>query len=95
LSNKQYIRNAFTLRADVNKWINEEVDEITTIKNTYIYNKNYLGEIRFITNGIASNNPCKTKINLSGELEVSYNYSIQYPTVIGGWYNVMDSISLL
>ena len=79
------------LRADVNKWINEET-ELTNVVNTYIYNKNYLGEIKFMTKGLSENNTCKTRINLLGELEVFYNYSLLYPTVLGGWYDVMDSI---
>ncbi len=40
------------LRADVNKWINEENELSTTvppvnITHTYIYNSNFYGEIRF------------------------------------------------
>ena len=56
------------LRYDVNKWINEEI-ELTSIINTYIYNKNYLGEIKFLT--------FKLKINYITELDSTlffFNY---------------------
>lgn len=79
------------LRYDVNKWINEKT-ELSSVINTYIYNKNYLGEIIFLTKGLSQVNTVKTKINLQGEIEILYIFNIMYPSVLGGWYNVMDSI---
>ena len=89
------------LRTDVNKWINEEIEHNilppVDIKHTYIYNSNLLGEIRFTTKGtpqyvLNENRNYIIKISENGGLYLYYNYQFQYPTVLGGWYNVMDSI---
>jgi hypothetical protein len=89
------------LRYDVNKWINEQIEPtiIPTVNltHTYIYNSNASGEIRFITKNTPiyyenDNKQYITRITGSGELECFYKYTIAYPTVLGGWYGVMDSL---
>ena len=90
------------LRYDVNKWINEEVEHLTIpvpvdLTHTYIYNSNILGEIRFTTKGTPKyvsneNKNYIIRIKENGAFELFYSYSFQYPTVLGGWYNIMDSI---
>ncbi len=32
------------------------------------------------------------RIKENGAFELYYQYSLLYPTVLGGWYNIMDSI---
>jgi len=90
------------LRTDVNKWVNEEIElSLTTpsinLTHTYIYNSNILGEIRFVTEGTPKyvtndNNNYTIKIKENGRLAIFYQFSILYPTVLGGWYDIMDSI---
>jgi hypothetical protein len=89
------------LRHDVNKWINEEIEHITipdtNLTHTCIYNSNLLGEIRFITKGMPQyltneNKNYIIRIKENGAFELFYQYNLQYPTVLGGWYNIMSSI---
>ena len=90
------------LRYDVNKWINEEVEHITLpfpvdLTHTYIYNSNILGEIRFTTKGTPKylsndNKNYIIRIKENGAFELYYQFNLLYPTVLGGWYNIMDSI---
>jgi hypothetical protein len=89
------------LRHDVNKWINEEIEHITIpdayLTHTCIYNSNLLGEIRFITKGMPQyltneNKNYIIRIKENGAFELYYQYNLQYPTVLGGWYNIMSSI---
>lgn len=95
-NNIQYTNN---LRTDINKLINEETKTILNInyKHTYIYNSNILGEIRFVTQGtpkyaLNDDNNYTIKIQENGQLYIYYNYDFGYPTVLGGWYNVMDAL---
>jgi hypothetical protein len=67
------------------------------LTHTYIYNSNILGEIRFVTEGTPKyvtndNNNYTIKIKENGRLAIFYQFSILYPTVLGGWYDIMDSI---
>jgi hypothetical protein len=90
-----------SLRHDVNKWINEEIEHITIpdayLTHTCIYNSNLLGEIRFITKGMPQyltneNKNYIIRIKENGAFELFYQYNLQYPSVLGGWYNIMSSI---
>lgn len=102
LTSNNNINFTNALRYDVNKWINEEVEHITIpvsidLIHTYIYNSNLVGEIRFVTKGTPQyafndNKNYIIRIKENGALELYYNYTPQYPTVLGGWYNVMNSI---
>ena len=89
------------LRRDVNKWINEQIEPsslpFVNLTHTYIYNSNLLGEIRFVTKGMPSyltneNKNYIIRIKENGAFELYYQYSLLYPSVLGGWYNIMDSI---
>ncbi len=89
------------LRHDVNKWINEETEPTiipsVNLTHTYIYSSNLLGEIRFSTKGTPQyisneNKKYIIRIKENGAFELYYQYSLLYPTVLGGWYNIMDSI---
>jgi hypothetical protein len=89
------------LRHDVNKWINEQLEPSlipsVNLTHTYIYNSNLLGEIRFVTKGMPSyitneNKNYIIRIKENGAFELYYQYSFIYPTVLGGWYNIMNSI---
>ena len=92
----------YILRYDVNKWINEEIEHITlpvetNLTNTYIYNSNLSGEIRFVTKGTPKyitneNKNYITRIKENGAFELYYQSNLIYPTVLGGWYIIMDSI---
>jgi len=76
------------------------VDKETDVEgktHTYINNCNILGEIRFTTlncTEYAYNNNAKylARIREDGQLQLYYNYTLQFPTVLGGWYGVMESI---
>ena len=79
--------------------INQQIKQINGVNynHTYIINSNILGEIRFITLGtpiytLNDNNNFITRILENGQLQCYYNYSFTHPTVLGGWYNVMDGI---
>ena len=90
------------LRYDVNKWIGEEIEHVSLPTpndkvHTYIYNSNILGEIRFVTKGTPDyifndHNKYTIKIKENGRLAIYYEYDIGYPTVVRGWYDIMDSI---
>ncbi len=56
-----------------------------------------MGEIRFITKGMPQyltneNKNYIIRIKENGAFELYYQYNLQYPTVLGGWYNIMSSI---
>ena len=69
----------------------------TNLTNTYIYNSNLSGEIRFVTKGTPKyitneNKNYITRIKENGAFELYYQSNLIYPTVLGGWYIIMDSI---
>jgi hypothetical protein len=90
------------LRHDVNKWINEEVEHITSpiptdIIHTYIYNSNISGEIRFKNKinvdlgDLAGFPDYKVKISVDGKLRLFYTYNpIINATWMTGWIEPMD-----
>jgi hypothetical protein len=94
------------LRHDVNKWINEEVEHITLpietdIINTYVYNSNIAGEIRFKNRAkdadlshlmFPSGTPdYKVKISVDGKLRLYYIYNpVINATWMSGWIEPMD-----
>jgi hypothetical protein len=90
------------LRYDVNKWINEQIENISLpqpidLIHTYIYSSNLLGEIRFVTKGTPdyvfnSHNNYIIKIKENGRLAIYYEYDLLFPTVLSGWYDIMDGI---
>ena len=90
------------LRYDVNKWINEQIEHVSLpqpidLIHTYIYSSNLLGEIRFVTKGTPdyvfnSHNNYIIKIKENGRLAIYYEYDLLFPTVLRGWYDIMDGI---
>ena len=81
----------------INEQIEPTIIPTVNLTHTYIYNSNLLGEIRFVTKGtpqyaLNENKNYITRIKENGNLEIYYNYSFTYPTVLGGWYNIMDGI---
>jgi hypothetical protein len=77
------------------KLINEKITD--NIINTYIYSSNTLGEIRFVTKGtpihaLNNNNNYIIKIKENGRLAIYYNFDFAFPTVLGGWYDIMDGV---
>jgi len=78
------------LRYDVNKWINEQADEIIpglNITNTYISNSNIGGYIKFWTK---DSEKVYTRINQDGKLQIYHDYEITRPTLNTKWYQVED-----
>jgi hypothetical protein len=91
------------LRFDVNKWINEEIEISTPINktNTYIYNSNLAGEIRFYTEStkyfppqiLTDDLPYRTKIGVDGKLYVYYTYDSSISaTLTTSWIDVGNTL---
>jgi hypothetical protein len=76
------------------KTIDENITTPTqiTLKHTNITNSNIQGRIDFTTRYNTNDYRNVTRIKENGEIECYYEYSVVYPTVLGGWYGVMDSI---
>jgi hypothetical protein len=98
------------LRSNVNKWINEEVEHITTPTvidktHTYIYNSNLSGEIRFFCKStplfppqIPGDYPAhRVKIDADGKLKLYYTYdSTINLTWLNGWVDIVNlAVSLV
>jgi hypothetical protein len=98
-----YVDNVYTdnnitiLDNKYNKLIKTIDENITTptqitLKHTNITNSNIQGRIDFTTRYNTNDYRNVTRIKENGEIECYYEYSVVYPTVLGGWYGVMDSI---
>lgn len=72
----------------------DSASEFNNALNTHIYANNILGEIRFITEGcpalFGTNDKFKTKIGEDGDLMIYYVFNLQFPTILPGWYKVVD-----
>jgi hypothetical protein len=78
------------LRTDVNKWINEQQDEIIpalSTTNTYILNSNIGGYIYFWTK---DSEKVYTRINQNGKLQIYHDFDIARPLIVTKWYEVED-----
>jgi len=92
------------LKYNINQLINEETEHISfpipyDKKNTYIYNSNLLGEIRFHTESskffppqiITDDLPYRTKIGIDGKLYVYYTYdNLISATLTTTWLDVAN-----
>ena len=99
-----------SLRYDMNKWINEEIEPITfptntNLTHTYIYNSNLSGEIRFWCKStpyfppqIPGDYPShRVKIDPDGKLKLYYTYdSTINATWLNGWVDIVNlAVSLV
>ena len=99
LSSNNNIDFTNILRTDINKIIISYYDNelFSGAINTHIFANEILGEIRFITKNApnyfgSTNHKFITKIKENGVLSVYYVYNPAYPTVLAGWYDVIDTI---